>query len=263
MAFALTSGEKEDDFAWILEQLKDLARVQQIPDPQTIVTDFCRAFKNACAALFPSVQQQLCIWHVQKNVAYHVKKKWVGNGANLDGPDREEEDDDGDIPRGPQAPGPDEEADDEVEERLRIQAIEHAAAVNLAGATSTALLRAQEEADEAAAEPPPDDTALAENSASAPPAPATQRRWEDSHEGFMKAWQAVTSQPTEDGFWSMWRRLVKDFIRQLREYSHPQILLLLIHCSSPAQVPAKALPSLAFSVGSICHCQLSKLRHLR
>lgn len=43
-----------------------------------------------------------------KNIAFYIKKKWIGNGDNFDGSDREEEDS-ADIPSGLQAP------DDEID----------------------------------------------------------------------------------------------------------------------------------------------------
>lgn len=52
-------------------------------EPYVIITDFDKALKNAITDAFPSiVQQQLCRWHIMKNVAFNVKKKWIGS---LDG----------------------------------------------------------------------------------------------------------------------------------------------------------------------------------
>ena len=45
--------------------------------PQVLITDFETALKNALETVFPSVSQQICLWHVQKNAVHNVKKKWV------------------------------------------------------------------------------------------------------------------------------------------------------------------------------------------
>ncbi|KAM4067795.1 MULE transposase [Hirsutella rhossiliensis] len=47
-------------------------------DEGVIITDFDEALKNALNAIFPQSQQQLCTWHIMKNVVLHIKKKWVG-----------------------------------------------------------------------------------------------------------------------------------------------------------------------------------------
>jgi len=40
------------------------------------MTDDDTAMKNALTELYPDVQQQLCIWHIEKNVYKNVKEKW-------------------------------------------------------------------------------------------------------------------------------------------------------------------------------------------
>lgn len=92
VGYCLVSGEREEVFSWVLGQLKDLAAVEGIPDPLVIISDFDKAFKRAARLMYGSSQHQICLWHVMKNVAFNVKKKWngplegsvlveVGNGA--------------------------------------------------------------------------------------------------------------------------------------------------------------------------------------
>src|SRR5438034_373311 len=80
VAFALQSSENEEAFTWILRRLEELAIHLSIPlDPEMHVamTDEDKDLKNALTVIFPTVQQQLCIWHIEKNVRENVKEKWV------------------------------------------------------------------------------------------------------------------------------------------------------------------------------------------
>ena len=78
IGFALTSREDEDTFCWTLSQLKELAEHHEIPSPLVIISDYDRAFKNAACSVFGSSQQQLCVWHILKNVVHNIKQKWEG-----------------------------------------------------------------------------------------------------------------------------------------------------------------------------------------
>ncbi|KAM4067626.1 MULE transposase [Hirsutella rhossiliensis] len=63
-------------------------------DEGVIITDFDEALKNALNAIFPQSQQQLCTWHIMKNVVLHIKKKWVGtlDGTEIMGDGGDDED---------------------------------------------------------------------------------------------------------------------------------------------------------------------------
>ncbi|KAI5302491.1 hypothetical protein KEM56_000653 [Ascosphaera pollenicola] len=52
----------------------------EIQKPFVIITDKDEAIRNAIRSLFDSDQTatQLCLWHVMKNVAFNIKKKWEG-----------------------------------------------------------------------------------------------------------------------------------------------------------------------------------------
>ena len=78
IGFALTSREDEDTFCWTLSQLKELADHYKIPSPLVIISDYDQAFKNAACSVFGSSQQQLCVWHILKNVVHNIKQKWEG-----------------------------------------------------------------------------------------------------------------------------------------------------------------------------------------
>ena len=43
-----------------------------------MLTDFDHALKKALGQVFGDTQQQLCFWHIKKNIEAQVKKKWLG-----------------------------------------------------------------------------------------------------------------------------------------------------------------------------------------
>ena len=77
-AFALTSMEDEDSFFWALSQLKEMSEYHNFPSPLVIMSDYDKAFKNAAQKVFETSQQQLCVWHILKNVVHNIKQKWEG-----------------------------------------------------------------------------------------------------------------------------------------------------------------------------------------
>ncbi|KAM4062424.1 MULE transposase [Hirsutella rhossiliensis] len=79
VAFGIASKEDEGAFNWILSHLYDTGRRASIPAPGVVITGFDKALKNALSSVFPFTQQQLCVWHMMKNVILHIKKKWVGS----------------------------------------------------------------------------------------------------------------------------------------------------------------------------------------
>ncbi|XP_044720126.1 MULE transposase domain-containing protein [Hirsutella rhossiliensis] len=69
VGFGLTAKEDEGAFQWILSQLREAGRQADIPDPGVVITDFDTALKNALDSIFPSTQQQVCVWHMMKNIS--------------------------------------------------------------------------------------------------------------------------------------------------------------------------------------------------
>lgn len=59
--------------------MRRLAQDEGIPDPYVIISEYDRAFKNAATSVFPedAEKQQICRWHVMKNVVHNIKKKWL------------------------------------------------------------------------------------------------------------------------------------------------------------------------------------------
>src|SRR5436190_1261320 len=85
VAFALTSDEKQGSFEWILTALKDLAEKHEVDPLKSLISDYDQAFKNALSAVFPAVHQQLCRWHIMKNVVHNIKRLWVGQLGDFAG----------------------------------------------------------------------------------------------------------------------------------------------------------------------------------
>lgn len=112
IGYRLLSGDKEDCFLWVLQQMRDLMTLESITNPYVIITDYDKALKKACRAVFNNdVQHQICIWHIMKNVVLNVKKKWNGtlegtalretgpDGSHL--PDEDDEGHDASVPLNP------------------------------------------------------------------------------------------------------------------------------------------------------------------
>lgn len=78
IGFAFVSSESEPQYKWTLNALKKMQLKCQIPDPGMIISDFCKSFKNATTLVFPTAKQQLCIWHINKNVQKNIMEKWKG-----------------------------------------------------------------------------------------------------------------------------------------------------------------------------------------
>jgi MULE transposase domain len=75
VGFGLLRSEKEEGFYWVVEALDRFRTYLQLPSPTVIITDKEMALKNALSAVFPSTQQQLCIFHLNKNMALNIKRK--------------------------------------------------------------------------------------------------------------------------------------------------------------------------------------------
>lgn len=79
IAWALLKDEQEGSHRWYLDQLRRIGTARQIRTPMVIVSDLDNAFRGACQEVFPEANTQLCIWHMMKNVAFHIKIKWSGS----------------------------------------------------------------------------------------------------------------------------------------------------------------------------------------
>lgn len=255
VGFGLASGEAQGDFQWHLNCLESLRTRYEIGTPKVILSDFDRGFKNAVMQTWPTARQQLCVWHVLKNVAFHVKKKWIqphnvseeilkpvdeniqvgpnsiiqDNDAGPDVHDDAEHDEDSDD----EIVDEDETAGWNATQALR-HGISHAEKV---------IVRGESELS------------------------AEKRVWEDTQEDFLKAFKAVVYADEEDGYKRLWEQLKKEFARQTRKsYLHCQLkpswygAVPDLSCFSSHQLPPETLLALAPTVLPIRHQIQPQLR---
>jgi hypothetical protein len=70
--------ERETDYNWALEFLRDLIAKESIQEPLSIVTDREIALIKALRTHFPSSYLLLCRWHVNMNVLAKTKRFFPG-----------------------------------------------------------------------------------------------------------------------------------------------------------------------------------------
>ncbi|XP_035837225.1 protein FAR1-RELATED SEQUENCE 5-like [Helianthus annuus] len=75
VAHAFISKEKQDNFLWVLQNLKGL--LEEGMEPRVIVTDCDKALMNACDKVFPKASKLLCRWHISQNILKHTKAKFA------------------------------------------------------------------------------------------------------------------------------------------------------------------------------------------
>ncbi|KAI0999282.1 hypothetical protein K3495_g8918 [Podosphaera aphanis] len=73
-AIRFLSGEKKDDYVWIMNCFNELLKENEIPSPKCFVTDREFALLNTLDELFPSSDHILCRWHVNMNVVAKTKR---------------------------------------------------------------------------------------------------------------------------------------------------------------------------------------------
>ncbi|XP_074271186.1 uncharacterized protein LOC141595111 [Silene latifolia] len=66
IAYALVTHESEDGYLWVLRKLKAL--LNDVVQPNAIVTDCGGSLLNAIPTVFPVSSHLLCLWHIYSNV---------------------------------------------------------------------------------------------------------------------------------------------------------------------------------------------------
>ena len=79
MGWAVMKGESEECYRWSLSQVGHVAAAHGVSRPLVIISDYDSAFRAASRIIFPEVPTLICLWHVMKNVAFNIKKKWEGS----------------------------------------------------------------------------------------------------------------------------------------------------------------------------------------
>lgn len=77
IAFAFISKEDEEAYLWALQRLDSVAQELSIKRLHVLVTDFDKALMNAAEEVWVDAHQQICMWHVNKNVEGKVREKWL------------------------------------------------------------------------------------------------------------------------------------------------------------------------------------------
>ncbi|XP_074312280.1 protein FAR1-RELATED SEQUENCE 5-like [Silene latifolia] len=73
IAYALVTHESEDGYRWVLQKRKAL--LNDVVQPNVIVTDCEQGLLNAIPTVFPESSHLLCLWHIYANVemrALHI-----------------------------------------------------------------------------------------------------------------------------------------------------------------------------------------------
>ncbi|EAQ83084.1 predicted protein [Chaetomium globosum CBS 148.51] len=65
----------------LMDQVDAQRRKIGAPAPETTITDYDTAMKNAVQRVYPLATPQICIFHVNKNVVLNIKRKWDKKAA--------------------------------------------------------------------------------------------------------------------------------------------------------------------------------------
>ncbi len=78
VVFCFMTKEKQNDYVWIMKQLKSLYQQLKISQNSTVfVTNMKKELMNVCKLTFSSINHLLCIWHINNNVLINCKKSFV------------------------------------------------------------------------------------------------------------------------------------------------------------------------------------------
>lgn len=75
-AFAVINTERQEGYDFVVDQHNSLRERIRAPPPAVVLTDYEKAMKNALKRVYPDSHQQLCIFHINKNVKLNTSKKW-------------------------------------------------------------------------------------------------------------------------------------------------------------------------------------------
>ena len=74
---AFLTHEKEEDYIWVLEWIRDIYKQYDLPIPESITTDKAGGLHNVCSVVWPEVPHLLCRWHIDKDVKGYCQKHWL------------------------------------------------------------------------------------------------------------------------------------------------------------------------------------------
>ena len=73
VACVFVSSERQESYDWVLDTLRDILDLQQIPVPETFFCDNCTALLTAIDQALPGTKGLLCYWHIMKNIEAKVR----------------------------------------------------------------------------------------------------------------------------------------------------------------------------------------------
>jgi hypothetical protein len=73
---AFVTHEEISDYEWVFRFYRKLCDQQEIPYPQTIISDKAGGILGSVPLVFPAAKHMLCIWHINKDVEAHCLKVW-------------------------------------------------------------------------------------------------------------------------------------------------------------------------------------------
>lgn len=82
ISLAFVTNEEEASYRLAVSAFREL--VMGNSPIEVLLTDDEDALKNALTAIFPTIPQLLCLWHVNKNVLTKVQQSWITNPAFSD-----------------------------------------------------------------------------------------------------------------------------------------------------------------------------------
>lgn len=76
--FGVIDNERKESFVFLLQAMKELlaAAYPPVREPLVLLTDHCKEMKAAIDEVFPDTQQQICVFHILKNVRLNAAKKF-------------------------------------------------------------------------------------------------------------------------------------------------------------------------------------------
>ncbi len=81
VVFCFMTKEKQNDYVWVLQQLKHLYQKLKFSDLTIFVTDMKRELMNDRFLIFSDANHLLCTWHINNNVLINCKKSFFTKEA--------------------------------------------------------------------------------------------------------------------------------------------------------------------------------------
>ncbi|KAK5996124.1 PKS-NRPS hybrid synthetase cheA-like protein [Cladobotryum mycophilum] len=187
--FGLVAKEDVASFTWILKQLKIAATKARVPLPMVVMTDFDDAcLKKASADVFDTSEQQVCMWHIMKDITLNIQQKWTGSmegsimSHRVPTPIP--------TPQSTGAPPYHQIGEDLLNTPLELE-------------IDQATERAIQISWQALQAPPPPDVP-----------PGGPRKFSDTADGIRDAWVEVCRAESDAEFWQRWAQLCYEFPMQ-------------------------------------------------